>query len=437
VRLFPGARRQPVVGARSHRTLVAATALVVAAAALGPVAYADGHHRGHHRDHQQLKHKAHQVHGRIRQVTGDLDDVSSQVLRITRHLEAAQGRLVTARATLVRTQKRLAVARATETRLQGQLRSAQSRLDTAVAQVTAAQGRVAAQRETTRNTVIGYSTQGDPRLAGLSSYLHSGSLADLAMSSTASEVIVGKETRVLGDLQQAERALQTRKDQVENARNHVRWRRDVAQRNLVQVRSLVHQAVANKHAVKRLVWTTKKARRAAVAAKRRDMAHLRALKQQEARIQRRILAATAGDHNRHVGNTHGMFAPPVRHSYITSPYGWRIHPIYHYWGLHDGDDFHAPCGTPERAVGPGKVVAQYYSDVWGHRLYFDLGRVNGHHFVAIYNHISAYRSHVGERVGTGQTLALAGTTGWSTACHLHFTLMRDGRAVDPAPYLGF
>jgi murein DD-endopeptidase MepM/ murein hydrolase activator NlpD len=121
--------------------------------------------------------------------------------------------------------------------------------------------------------------------------------------------------------------------------------------------------------------------------------------------------------------------------YVTSPYGWRMHPIYHYWGLHDGTDFHAPCGTPLRASGYGTVIARSYSDVYGNRLYLDLGQVNGHNLTVVYNHASSYRYGVGAKVDRGAVVGYAGTTGWSTACHLHFTVLRDGNAVDPMGYM--
>ena len=162
-------------------------------------------------------------------------------------------------------------------------------------------------------------------------------------------------------------------------------------------------------------------------------------KAEEQKITRQILAEAAKHGSkRHVSSTSGMFQKPVANTYITSPYGWRIHPIYHYWGLHDGDDFHAPCGTHEVAVGTGKVVSEYYSSVWGNRLFLDLGTINGDQYTAIYNHIEdgEYKAHVGEVVEQGQTIALAGTTGWSTACHLHFTIMKNGTAIDPMTVLG-
>jgi murein DD-endopeptidase MepM/ murein hydrolase activator NlpD len=430
VRLFPGAGRHPAVGTPSstRRTVATLAVIAVVAGVAAPVAYAgDG----------DLHHKAKKVHGQIQKTTADLDDVSHKVLHITQRLEAAQGRLVTARASMVKVQGRLKTARAVEAKLQQQLNWAQIKLDRATAQVEAAQQHVVAQRLATRGTVIGIATQGDPRLESMSSYLDSGSFRDLMMNQTGNDVVIGSQVNTLADLQDAEAALQAKKTQVRTARNRVSSRKQAADRTVVQVRGLVKQAVAAKRQVQGLVEATKRDRAAAVRAKRSDMAHLARLKRREDKIQRALLASLGAGANRHVGSTHGLFSPPVANSYITSPYGWRRHPIYGYWGLHDGDDFHAPCGVPERAVGPGKVVSTYYSSVWGNRLYLDLGRVNGHHFVGIYNHISAYRSRVGERVSEGQTLALAGTTGWSTACHLHFTLMRDGTAVDPAPFLGY
>ena len=54
----------------------------------------------------------------------------------------------------------------------------------------------------------------------------------------------------------------------------------------------------------------------------------------------------------------------------------------------------------------------------------------------IYNHLSAYRTHVGQAVSRGQVVGLIGTTGWSTGCHTHMTVMVNGVAVDPAPWIG-
>ena len=59
------------------------------------------------------------------------------------------------------------------------------------------------------------------------------------------------------------------------------------------------------------------------------------------------------------GGGNGYLSMPVAGS-VTSPYGWRTHPIWGYRSLHDGIDFGASCGTPVRAAAPGKVLSTYY-----------------------------------------------------------------------------
>jgi murein DD-endopeptidase MepM/ murein hydrolase activator NlpD len=139
-------------------------------------------------------------------------------------------------------------------------------------------------------------------------------------------------------------------------------------------------------------------------------------------------------HGGYHGSTNGLLVKPVDGP-VTSPYGWRIHPIYHYWGLHDGTDFGVSCGEGMRAVASGTVVARYWSDVYGNRLYLSLGNINGHNVTAVYNHASGYRVGVGQHVSQGEVVGYVGSTGWSTGCHLHFTLLVDGTAVDPMKWL--
>jgi murein DD-endopeptidase MepM/ murein hydrolase activator NlpD len=183
------------------------------------------------------------------------------------------------------------------------------------------------------------------------------------------------------------------------------------------------------------VAAREKAQRKAQRARRHDLEELAKLKKQERKIKQQILAAAAADHSHgYVGNDDGFLLAPVNGS-VTSPFGYRIHPIYHYWGLHDGTDFGVSCGEGMRAAADGKVISRYYSSVYGNRLYIDVGKVNGHALTVVYNHASGYRVGVGDQVTRGEIVGYVGSTGWSTGCHLHFTVLRDGRAVDPMGYL--
>ena len=65
------------------------------------------------------------------------------------------------------------------------------------------------------------------------------------------------------------------------------------------------------------------------------------------------------------------------------------------------------------------------------RLIVNHGVLNGAGVATIYNHASSYTVGAGAQVQRGQVNGYVGDTGWSTACHLHFTVMANGRAVDP------
>jgi murein DD-endopeptidase MepM/ murein hydrolase activator NlpD len=237
-------------------------------------------------------------------------------------------------------------------------------------------------------------------------------------------------------LQVAEKLLRVQEKKVAAARAVVAEQRQAAAVNLARRQVLEKAAAENRARVATLVSEQTLATRQAAAARAADLRRLRQAKAEEARIKKLILKrAQQHKGGSYTGSSNGFLLPPVANSYITSPYGWRKHPIYGYWGLHNGDDFHAPCGVPERASAGGTVIAEYYSDVWGNRLFLDVGRVNGKSMTLVYNHISSYKVRTGARVGRGDTVAYAGTTGWSTACHLHFTVLLDGNPVDPQKFM--
>nr|WP_301539808.1 M23 family metallopeptidase [Nocardioides sp. zg-DK7169] len=201
------------------------------------------------------------------------------------------------------------------------------------------------------------------------------------------------------------------------------------------MRGLHVQARDARAAVRTRVEARRDARATADAAKQRDQRVLARLEQREERIRRQILAAAASARGGYRGNSGGFFDNPVPGGYLTSPFGYRTHPIYGYWGLHDGTDFGAACGTPMRAVADGTVASSYFSQVYGNRMHLNVGNVNGKYVTAVYNHATHYVVQPGQRVSRGQVVGYVGSTGWSTGCHLHFTVLVNGNAANPANYL--
>ena len=110
---------------------------------------------------------------------------------------------------------------------------------------------------------------------------------------------------------------------------------------------------------------------------------------------------------------------------VTSPFGTR-------WGrMHQGIDIGAGSGTPIHAAGSGTVFFCGVMDGYGNVALIDHG--NG--MVTLYAHQSQLACSVGQRVGTGQVIGYVGSTGHSTGPHLHFETRVRGVAVDPMQYL--
>jgi murein DD-endopeptidase MepM/ murein hydrolase activator NlpD len=128
------------------------------------------------------------------------------------------------------------------------------------------------------------------------------------------------------------------------------------------------------------------------------------------------------------------FVSPVPGA-ITGGFGMRFHPILHYWRMHDGVDMHAACGTAVVAAYRGTVIQAGPNGGYGNLVVIDHGMYQGKHVISKYAHLSRIGVVVGQKVDTGEGIALSGTTGLSTGCHLHFEIKENGVYVDPAPYL--
>jgi murein DD-endopeptidase MepM/ murein hydrolase activator NlpD len=379
-----------------------------------------------------LKHKQQQVQQRIKKQQKDLESSSAGSRRATAALQRSLGELRQARTRLLNLRDDLETAQDALQRFRIELQAARTRQAAAEDALQAGQDAVTEQRGEVVDVINELYQQGDPQLQAFASMLQAKNTADLTWSQEGENVIVGGQTMAYDNLRAAEVMLKVKEQNLADAAAEVATKTQQAHDQVTKTRGLRNDARAARAQVRTQVADRKAAAVKARRARAHDLAAIRRSRQHEANIRHRIaLAAARAAHGSGFhGRTGGFLLRPVT-GYITSPFGYRMHPIYHYWGLHDGDDFHAPCGTPLRASGTGTVMSRYYSSVWGNRLYLNLGMVNGKNVTVIYNHISRYAVGQGAHVTRGQTVAYAGTTGWSTACHLHFTVMVNGQPVNP------
>lgn len=113
---------------------------------------------------------------------------------------------------------------------------------------------------------------------------------------------------------------------------------------------------------------------------------------------------------------------------ISAGFGWRVNP----WPeFHQGLDLAADYGTPVRAAADGVVQTAGWDGGFGIKVAVD--HLNG--YQTWYAHLSRVAVRPGERVRKGQTIAFVGATGEATGPHLHYQVMLNGAAINPAPYL--
>ena len=123
--------------------------------------------------------------------------------------------------------------------------------------------------------------------------------------------------------------------------------------------------------------------------------------------------------------------PTVADATISSDFGRRFHPVYHYYRKHEGVDIGDRKGDPIYASGSGTVTMAEWHSGYGNLVEIDHG--NG--YVTRYGHCSKLLVKVGQKVDQGEQIALMGSTGTSTGPHVHFEVRINGTPVDPTPFI--
>lgn len=132
-------------------------------------------------------------------------------------------------------------------------------------------------------------------------------------------------------------------------------------------------------------------------------------------------------------NFDGSFSAPTTKYYVSSEFGMRRHPIFHYNAMHNGIDLAAMRGTPVLASGEGRVTFSGWKPGYGKIIVLDHGK----NLTTVYAHMSELMVDVGDKAFENHQIGAVGSTGTSTGNHLHFEIRRDGKPVNPRNYLSF
>ena len=153
--------------------------------------------------------------------------------------------------------------------------------------------------------------------------------------------------------------------------------------------------------------------------------HVARLEQESKEIELEILRRQVRE-----GRAPGTLAWPVG-GRITSPFGWRIHPILGGRRLHTGIDLGSVTGEPIHAAANGTVILAEQWGGYGRTVVVD----HGGGLSTLYAHQSSISVSVGDEVLAGDVVGHIGCSGFCTGPHLHFEVREVGAPVDPMLYL--
>lgn len=120
---------------------------------------------------------------------------------------------------------------------------------------------------------------------------------------------------------------------------------------------------------------------------------------------------------------------------ITSPFGWRRHPIFGTRSFHTGVDIAAAYGSPIHAANSGNVIYTGWYGGYGKVVIINHGQYKGTGTATLYAHMSSCAVSSGQSIHQGQVIGYEGTTGYSTGPHVHFEVRLNGKPTNPLIYV--
>ena len=124
-----------------------------------------------------------------------------------------------------------------------------------------------------------------------------------------------------------------------------------------------------------------------------------------------------------------MICLPLTRLFVTSSFGYRKHPVTGCYAFHNGVDFRARSDTVY-VMADGTISSVAYDERSGIHI-----RIDHAGFSSLYGHLSQVFVSVADSINAGQAVGITGKTGRVTGEHLHFSIVQNGRWVDPLEFI--
>ena len=243
------------------------------------------------------------------------------------------------------------------------------------------------------------------------------SFSDLANRLEVLKRIIHSDFKLIQEIQKQKALIEAKKDELQQKKNKLDALAEEAKKAEDQIRAKKEEQLQIMNEAKR--------QKDAAAAMEADLIA-------ESNNVRRLIQARSGSLQGEgaIVQGSGTFIWPCNGP-ITSPFGYRTHPIFGTTIYHAGMDIGVDYGTPIHAADGGTVILAGWCGGYGNAVIIDHG--NG--LQTLYGHNTSVAVSEGQAVSQGEVIAYAGSTGYSTGPHCHFEVRENGEAVDPMGYL--
>ncbi|MBQ9931190.1 MAG: peptidoglycan DD-metalloendopeptidase family protein [Firmicutes bacterium] len=359
------------------------------------------------------------------EVTDRLDDVNEQIDEISQQLKKGQAeekqlidRIKKLENEIVSAENEIKSLQVQITETEADVKAAQADLEEAQANLQAAAEDLDQQDRSMSQRIRSMYKSGDMTI--LEVLLGSASITDFMTNLDMAQRIYENDAEVLADLG-------VRYEKLEDERNAVEERKN----NLSQLQSTLeaqYEKEKTDQAALQVSRTQIQKMKADVAENNDALEEMiDALNAEAKALKAEILKLQSnGDY---VGGE--LLWPTSDGTRISSPFGYRIHPILKVKKLHTGIDIAIGSGSNVRAANDGTVIKAQNSGGYGYMVMID----HGGGIVTLYAHNSKLLVSKGDVVVRGQEIAKSGSTGMSKGPHLHFEVRLNGEYVDPMEYL--
>lgn len=254
--------------------------------------------------------------------------------------------------------------------------------------------------------------------AGETSYLdvllHSSSLSDFISNYYMMTEMARYDTELLENIEQATNLIEAEKEALETQKSKLVALQEENDKKIAMVSNM---KVLKTNYINQLTEEEKALQ-----------ADIEVFNQEMAQIESDLINLADSDTNYAGGE---MAWPAPGYYTITSPFGYRVHPILGVTRFHSGVDIGVPTGGKIVAANDGTVIKTTYTSSYGNMVMID----HGGGIVTLYAHGSKIIATLGQEVKRGDVIMEAGSTGWSTGPHLHFEVRLDGEYQQPLDYI--